>query len=168
MEFIGRINRRRVYYVPIRNNPEWKSSLPKNDWVVFTIADKEDEEWIPPVVKICLDQNVSYTCSTGGLAHRTEDYFDEEISWRGVNHEIRTKKEFDYEKTPVTTSHENFGEGFWFASTVAHGDNFDLDKVICLDFTKRKVRKHLTELMGKINSDWLPSDDETQLAEYDT
>jgi hypothetical protein len=152
MELIGEINRRKIYYIQVRNNPEWKSSLPKNDWVVFTIANKEDEELVPSAVKICMDKNASSICSAGTLAHWTESYFDEEISWRGVDYEMKTKKEFDYELSPVTTTHENFEEGFWFAATLAHDDNFNINKVICLDFTKRKVRKHLTELIEKINN----------------
>ncbi|MEO1033265.1 MAG: hypothetical protein AAFX55_17810 [Bacteroidota bacterium] len=167
MELIGKINRRKIYYVQIRNNSEWKSSLPKNDWVAFTIANKEDEELVPPCVKVCMDKNVSYICSAGTLAHWTENYFDEEIAWREVDYEMRTKQAFDYEKSPVTTAHKNFGEGFWFASTLANDDNFDIDKVVCIDFTKRKVKKHLTDLIKKINNGWLPSDEEIELAEYD-
>ncbi len=51
MELIGRIERRKVYYVQIRNNSTWKKSIPKRDWLAFTIADKEDEELVPPIVK---------------------------------------------------------------------------------------------------------------------
>ena len=167
MEFIGRINKRKVYYVQIRNNSAWKSKLPKNDWVAFTIANKEDEELVPPVVKICMDKDVSYTCSAGNLGQMTKLYFDEEISWRGVDYEMRTKKEFDYEHSPLTTAHNNFGEGFWFATTLAFDDNSQIDKVICIDFTKRKVKKHLAELIDKINNDWLPSDEKIELVEYD-
>lgn len=167
MELIGRINRRKIYYIQIRNNSEWKSSLPKNDWVVFTIANKEDEELVPPAVKICMDKNVSYTCSAGTLAHWTEQYFDEEITGRALDYELQTKKEFDYEFSPVTTAHQNFSEGFWFASTLAHDPHNEIDKVVCLDFTRRKVKKHLTELINKINNGWLPSEEEIELAEYD-
>lgn len=167
MELIGRINRRKIYYLQIRNNSEWKSSLPKNDWVAFTIANKEDEELVPPSVKVFMNRNVSYTCSAGTLANWTENYFDDEIAWRGAEYEMQTKQEFDYKKTPVTTAHKNFGEGFWFAATLANDDNFDIDKVVCIDFTKRKVKKHLTDLIEKINNGWLPSDEEIELAKYD-
>jgi hypothetical protein len=142
MECIGRINRRKIYYVHIRNNPNWKSTLPKVDWVAFTIANTEDEELVPPVVKICMDSNVSYTCSAGNLANMTEQYFDEEISFRGIDYEMKNKKEYNYDLSPVTTAHENFSEGFWFATTLAHDDNFEINQVVCIDFTKRKVRKH--------------------------
>jgi len=167
MEFIGRINRRKIYYLQIRNSTGWKAALPKNDWVAFTIANKEDEELVPPVVKVCLDKNVCYTCSAGDLGHMTEQYFDEEITWRGVDYELNTKEKFDYEESPVTTAHKNFGEGFWFAATLANGDHFASEKVVCIDFTKRKVRQHLMALIDKINGGWLPSDEEVESAEYD-
>ena len=167
MELLGRINRRKIYYVQIRNNSEWKSLLPINDWVAFTIANKEDEELVPPVVKVSMDKNVSYTCSAGTLAHWTEQYFDEEITLRALDYEMRTKKEFDYEFSPVTTAHKNFSEGFWFAATLAHDPYNEIDKVVCLDFTKRKVKRHLIQLIEKINNSWLPSDEEIELAEYD-
>jgi hypothetical protein len=167
MELIGRIYNRKIYYVHIRNNPEWKSSLPKKDWVVFTIANEEDEELVPPAVKICMDKNVLYTCSAGTLARLTETYFDEEISFQAMDYERRTKKEFNFDFAPVTTFHQNFSEGFWFATTLAHDPYKEIDKVVCLDFTKRKVKRYLTELIDKINNGWLPSDEEIELAEYD-
>lgn len=158
MEFIGQIKRRKIYYVQIRNNSEWKSKLPNNDWLAFTITNEEDIELIPPAVKTCLDRNVLYTCSAGDSAHFAELYFEDEICMRGVDYEIRTKKEYDYNLSPMTTAHTNFGEGFWFATTLASADTSEIDKVICLDFTEKQVKRHLTELIKKINSGWLPSD----------
>ena len=52
----------------------------------------------------------------------------------------------------------NFGEGFWFATTLAHDDNFNIDRVVCLDFTRQKKKQHLIELIEKINNGWLPDD----------
>ena len=167
MELIGRIDKRKIFYLPVRSNPGWKISLPKQDWIALTIANPEDEEMVPPAVNICLDRNVSYTCSVGELAHRTEDYFDEEITWRGVDFEMRTKEKYDYELSPVTTAHKNFGEGFWFAATLARDDNFEIDKVVCVDFTKKKILKVLIKLIEKINAGWLPSDTEIEPTEYD-
>ncbi|MEH6682520.1 MAG: hypothetical protein V7724_18410 [Sediminicola sp.] len=168
MELIGRIHRKKIYYLQIRHNPEWKNSLPNKDWLAFTIANKEDEELVPPTVKICMDKEVSYTCSAGTLAHWTEQYFDEEINLRALDHEMRTKEAYDHNQAPVTTAHQNFSEGFWFATTLAHDPYKDIYKVVCLDFTKLKVKRHLTELIDKINNGWLPSDEEIELAEYDS
>jgi len=157
MELIGRIKRRRIYYVQIRNNPDWKTSLPKQDWVAFTIANKEDEELIPPIVKVCLDNNVRLTCSVGNHASMTEEYFDEEISWRRVEYEMKAAKKFE---RLVTTAHKNIGEGFWFAANTIYDDNFEINKVVCLDMTKRKLKKQIIELVEKINNGWLPNDNE--------
>lgn len=167
MELIGKINHRKIYYIQIRNNPTWKTSLPKRDWVAFTIANEEDEELIPPVVKVCIDNDVSYTFSAGILAQQTENYFDEEISWRAVDYELQTKLEFDYEKSPSTTVHHNFSEGFWFASNLPYDAHFEIDKVVCVDFTKRKVKNHLIELIEKMNQGWLPSNKKIETPHYD-
>ncbi len=158
MELIGRINRKKIYYVQIRNNPNWESDLPNNDWIAFTIANEEDEELIPPVVKICIDKNVTYTSSGGEFAHRTEDYFDEEIEWRKVDYEIQNKERFDSKNLITTISDENFEDAFWFTSTSIYVENLILDKIVCIDLTKRKVKNHLIELIEKINDGFVPNE----------
>ena len=167
MELIGRIDSRKIYYLSVRNNSDWKSSLPNKDWLAFTIANKEDEELVPPVIKVCLDKNVSYSCSTGNLAKRSEDCFDEEISFRATDFEVKTRQKFDYDSAPITTYHNNFGEGLWFASKSAYVDKFEIEKIVCLDLTKLKVKNHIVNLIDKINNGWLPSEEETELPEYD-
>ncbi|WP_245658025.1 hypothetical protein [Roseivirga echinicomitans] len=151
MEFLGRVGKRKIYYLQVRSHPEWANSLPKNDWIAFTIAHKEDEELIPPIVKKCIDKNVSYTCSSGELADLTEDYFDEEVLWRSID-----ENEFGNNSILMTTAHRDFEEGFWFSSAVAHDDKFDLNQVVCIDATKRNTKVLLIKLIEKINKGWLP------------
>ena len=167
MERIGKINDREIFYISTKDKSEWLNLIPTEKWVVFTIADKENKEILHESTSQILDKNVTYTCSAGELAGLTEQYFDEEIGWRGVQYEEKTGKEYDYEQSPMTTMHRNFGEGFWFASTLAYDGEKEINKVVCIDFTTRKVKKHLTELVEKINNGWLPSDEEIELAEYD-
>ncbi|WP_338769370.1 hypothetical protein WAF17_09710 [Bernardetia sp. ABR2-2B] len=155
MELIGRINRKKIYYIQVRNNPNWESNLPKNDWIAFTVANKEDEELIPSVVKICIDKNVAYTSSTGEAAHHTEDYFDEEIAWNMVDYELKTKKEFDSENLTPTISDENFEDSFWFTYTSIYDDNFLIDKIVCIDFTTQKIKNQLIELIEKVNNGFI-------------
>jgi hypothetical protein len=167
MERIGKIREREIFYISIRENPEWLILLPTEKWVAFTIADTEDKEILNECTVGILNKNVTYTCSAGELASLTEDYFDEEIGWRGVQYEEKTGMKFDFDKSPMTTMHLDFGEGFWFASTLARDGEKEIEKVVCVDFTARKVKKHLIELVEKINNGWLPSNKETELAEYD-
>ncbi len=165
MQLIGRIGRRKIYYVQIRNNATWKITMPKKDWLAFTIANDEDEELVPTVVKACLDRNVAYTCSVGTYAAMTEAFFDEEIAWRGVEYEQKTKKELDDTYFPTTTAHKNLGVGLWFATKLAHSDKLEMDKVVCIDFTKKKVKNHLINLIEKMNSGSIPTDETNEILE---
>lgn len=167
MKRIGKINDREIFYISIRDNSDWLNMLPTENWVAFTIADNEDKEMLRECTIGMLDKNATYTCSAGELASLTEDYFDEEIGWRGVQYEEKTGEKFDYDESPMTSMHRNFSEGFWFSAVVASDGEKEMDKVVCVDFTTRKVKQHLTELIEKINNGWLPSDEEIELVEYD-
>ena len=60
----------------------------------------------------------------------------------------------------MTTSHEDFDEGFWFAATTAFSEFGDIEKVVCVDFTDKNVKFDLQELITKIDEGWLPDDDD--------
>ena len=167
MERIGKINDREICYISTKDNSDWFNLLPTEKWVVFTIANQENKEVLSESTVRILDKNVTYTCSAGELAGLTEEYFDEEISWRGVQYRQKTGKEYDYEQSPVTTMHKNFSEGFWFSAVLANDGYIEIEKVVCIDFTTGKVKKHLTELIEKINNGWLPNEEEIELPEYD-
>ncbi|WP_010137168.1 hypothetical protein [Ochrovirga pacifica] len=168
MKRIGKINEREIFYISTKEELEWPNLLPTEKWVALTIADKENGEILHESTSQILDKNVTYTCSAGELSELTEQYFDEEIGWRGVQYEEKTGKKYDYTKSPMTTMHRNFSEGFWFASTLAHNEEKEINKLVCIDFTTRKVKKYLNELVEKINNGWLPSDEEIELAKYDS
>ncbi|MDO6434471.1 hypothetical protein Q4E93_27920 [Flavitalea sp. BT771] len=97
----------------------------------------------------------------------TELIFDEEIVNRAIQEETQTGKPYDYELSPITTSHNNFSEGFWFATTVACDSYKDIDTAVCIDLTTKGVKDHLTELIIKINNNWLPSDEPFKDPVYD-
>ena len=167
MEHIGKINDREIFYISIRENLNWLNMLPSEKWVAFTIADNNDKEMLHECTIGILNKNVTNTCSAGELASLTEDYFLEEIGWSGTQYEEKTGKKFDHDISPMTSMHRNFSSGFWFSAVVARDGEKEMNKVVCVDFTTRKVKNHLIELIEKINTDWLPNDDEIELAEYD-
>ena len=166
MEPLGQIGPRKIYYLSIRNQPNWMACLPQQNWVAFTIAHEEDAALVPEMVEACLDQNVSYTCSTGSYAHTTEDFFDESAVIRTVEYEMRTKETSD--DYLMTTAHRNFEEGFWFATTLAYDDRYEIDQVVCLDLTKRGTKGHLTALVLQLNEGWLPDDGDQATIFYDS
>jgi hypothetical protein len=67
----------------------------------------------------------------------------------------------------MTTYHNNFSEGFWFSITSAHHGTKTIDKIVCVDFTRKGVKRHLSNLIGKVNKSWLPSDEENEEPIYD-
>ena len=157
MELLGKVGRRPIHYLAVRNNRDWKHSLPKGEWVVFTIANKGDEELVYPVAKACLDHKVGAICSGGEIAHWTEQAIDEEIVWRNLDSQ---------EDMPVTTASNNFDEEFWMA-TREMGAFQTSPLLLCIDMTKKKVRNYLLELIPKINEGWLPPEQENSIPKYD-
>ena len=167
MQEIGIVNRRQIFYTNVRTEAEWFYKLPFDNWCAFTIADNEDHGLIEFAVEKCLDKLVLYSCSAGQLARETELSFDSAIVNRAIAQEDKTGQPFDYEHSPLTTIHENFSEGFWFSTTVAHDGYKEITIVICIDFTTKGVKCKLIELIEKINEGWLPSDEEIEAPIYD-
>ena len=163
METLGQIDERTILYCNARTESDWFEKLPGENWIAFTIVNKEDEEFLKDMVAKCIERKTCYTVSTGELGSVTEDSFD----WKVIELELEKAKqsgiEPDYDDTLMTCFNRDFSEGFWFAAVVAEqtiNDEYIISKeVVCIDCTKRKVRGHLIKLIGMINDRWLPSDD---------
>lgn len=166
LELIGQIRDRKIYYCNLRFDSNSLTSVPFNNWIAFTIVDEADEDMIDSLTKKCLDQGTCYICSAGKLATLMEDYFDEEIVMRTIAKKENTEEFQDYEDAPMTSSHKNFDEGFWFATTVARQIVYDKHvtsaEVVCVDCTSRHVRQYLIDLIHKINENWLPGENESK------
>ena len=157
MELLGKVGRRAVYYLAIRNNPAWKTSLPSEEWIVFTVANEADREMIHPVAKACIDHKAGAICCAGELAHFTEQAFEEEIVWRKLDEEI---------DMPLTTASKNFDEEFWMACREM-GPYQTSPVLLCIDMTGKKVRNYLKALIPKINEGWTPSEEAYVSPNYD-
>ena len=171
METIGQINNRKILYCNVRADRNWSEYLPTNNWLAFTIIDEADREFLDEVVTASLNNGVCYTSSVGELYSLTDDYFDEEIVWREIQKEEETGQPSDYGNIPMTTFSKNFEDGFWYAAvfaTATIGDVYiEINKVVCVDCTKNKVREHLIHLIDKINNGWLPTEDGIAMPIYD-
>lgn len=167
MQQLGVINRRSILYTNIRNDEEWFKELPKGNWAAFTITDDEDTDFIELVVENSLENQVAYICSAGQLSDHVELSFDLKIVEKAIEQEDLTKIPYDYDQSPVTTAHKNFSEGFWFASFVVQNEENWINRLICLDFTKKGVKNNIISLIEKINNNWLPSEEEIEPPFYD-
>ena len=160
MERLGKINDKNILYVYWEDINKSRSELPTQNWLVFVIGnDKLETEYLK-LAKICIDRKVLFACTAGKECQLIHDTFDQV----DIN---RLKKNGDYDKLEdlsiyfvMTTSHEDFDEGFWFAATTAFSEFGDIEKVVCVDFTDKKVKYDLQELITKIHEGWLPDDDD--------
>ena len=158
MKKIGFIDDREVYYINVKDDVTWNAKLPFGNWCAFTVVDADGRELIDEIVARCLDSNVSYTCSSGELADETELAFDIEIVRREIEKESKSGIPPDYEVVPLTTVHNDFSEGLWFATFVATTGDDEIDKVVCIDVTNDGVLEQLKRLVDDINNGWLPPD----------
>lgn len=165
MELLGKMQGRQIFYTHIITDKNWFEKLPSDNWIVFTIGDEKEAPIEKELVKHCLENNVRYTCSAGQLAESTEHEFDLEIINRTKI--VKNGTRHDQQNALSTTSHKNFSEGFWFAATLAHDPYKKLDTLVCADFTSKGVKQNLEVLLEKINSGWLPPDDEVEEPKYD-
>lgn len=148
-------NKREVYYLST-NNLDWEKDLPIDNWLVFVISDKVDRQLWDQVTEECLNHHVSYICIAGQECEKLHYWFDESILIRRFNLGLPTNHENDFGYEPMTTWHNQFEEGFWFALNTAYDEYVDINKVICIDLTPNDHSKILSELLFKINEGWLP------------
>ncbi len=96
MELIGIIDGRKIFYLNVRTEMDWYNSLPNKRWCAFTIANIRDKQLYIKAVPICLDKNVSLTCSAGQLSYKGEVLFDKKIVDMALTEERKTGQPFDY------------------------------------------------------------------------
>ena len=159
MEKLGQANNRQVYYLSVVNRANWAGLLPSDTWLAIPIADNKDKRLIGEIAHACLENKVTYICSLGKECEWVHDWFDEAILLRRIKLGLPISLPDDFEYEPMTTWHNNFNQGFWFALTSAYDDYIEIDKVVCLDLTKTGYKEQLTNLLSKINKGWLPSVD---------
>lgn len=158
MERLGEINRREVFYLQTRSVKKWTDQLPSKNWLAVFIGNQGDIDHIDDIARQCLKKNVVYVCVLGQKRQAIENAFDFAIVGEKIEKGESVSSPDDFENSPMTTVHEDFEEGFWFAMVVASHPKMDIEKVICIDFTEKGEIERLKTLVTKIHSGWLPSD----------
>lgn len=136
MEELGEINARKMTYVHIHTG-NWKNNLPTNNWLVLPIGHVKDRMRIEEVIDACLDKGVKYVCALGQECEFIHDVFDDSIVEKRIREGKSVEREADFEYEPMTTWHNDFDEGVWFAIHAAFDDYVDIDRVVFLDMTDK-------------------------------
>lgn len=168
MELLGVSCERQLFYINVNTNTNWAESLPTQNWLVFAIGDEKDIDAYSTLSDVCIEKNVAYVCSAGKYCELIHDIFDETIVWKKIQNGESVDSMDDFENSPMTTWDNHFSEGFWFAITTAYDEHFIIDTIVCIDYTTKGVKQHLITLIEKINSGWLPSDEEFEEPVYDS
>ena len=159
MERIGKIDEKEIFYLRSEDIDKYLNQLPQKNWLLFAIGNSNSEKEYRCLADACIEKNVLYVCTAGKECKLIHDIFD------AVDIE-RLKRNGEYEKLGLsvyfvmTTWHGDFDEGLWFASTAAFSEFGEIEKIICVDFTEKKVRNYISKLIEQINTGWLPEDEE--------
>lgn len=164
---IGNSNNREIFYINVSTDLDWLNNLPTENWLVFPIGNDKDIEAYSKLADKCTDNNVLYVCSAGQNGEFIHDIFDELIVWKRIEKGESTENPNEFENSPLTTWHNNFSEGIWYAIVSAHHEIKEIHQIVCVDFTTKGVKQHLIHLIEKINNNWLPSDEEHEEPLYD-
>ncbi|MBW8360586.1 MAG: hypothetical protein K0M56_00200 [Kaistella sp.] len=167
MEVIGNVNGRQIIYINIWENINWTDNLPTHNWLVFPVGQGNDVSIYSKLADKSIDNNVLYLCAAGEFCELIHDIFDEVIIAKKIANNESIESPDDFKNSPITTWHNSFSEGLWFATTCANHEEKTIDKIICVDFMKQGVKDHLINLVESINNGWLPSDEENEDPEYD-
>jgi hypothetical protein len=154
----GLLNDRNILYCDVGSDLAKTGEFPTANWLLFAIADKGQLELLYSFAEKCLDRGVLYICGAGEASSEIDDAFDFVVLDRKLASLKRDLTEDDFDDSPMTTWHNDFDEGFWFAATTAYHEKEAIGHVIVANLTQESYEFRIKDLIAKINSGWLPSD----------
>ena len=155
MDKLGEYNERLIYYQWI-NDSDWEKDLPYDNWLIMPIGHIRDYDLIKKVSNVCLDKNVIYLCALGDACEMIHDIFDVTVIDKRIEKGLSIDCPNDFDREPMTTWHNDFGEGVWFALTNAFDDYKKINSVVCLDLTECGEKDRLINMIQNIKNGWIP------------
>ncbi|ALJ00694.1 DUF7684 family protein [Rufibacter tibetensis] len=122
----GIINNRLVKLVEYSTENNWSDQLPNKDWLCILVANDMPRRYIDEVISKIIAKDVGYVCAIGNQAELAHDLVDEEISFRYAEIE----KTYLPNHTIVTTWHNDYEDGIWFALLAADSEEFKIKEVV--------------------------------------
>ncbi len=114
---------REIFYLSTHDD-NWTDFLPSQNWLAFLIVEGKNDSLLDKVAYACLSRNVNYVCTVGQECEYAHDWFDETIVARKIELGQSIATMDDFKDSPMTTWHNDFEEGFWFALIPANdGEN---------------------------------------------
>jgi hypothetical protein len=148
MRDLGQKNDRRLIYIQTKS-ADWRQNLPTSNWLVLPIGHNRDKGLITDITDNCLNNGVKYVCTLGKECEFIHDFFDDSIVDKRIEKGLSVSSEDDFEYEPMTTWHNDFDKGVWFAIHAAHDDHVDIDKVVFLDMTDNGELERIQQAIEK-------------------
>jgi hypothetical protein len=140
------INQRTVSLVEYRTDKNWLAELPTQHWLCILVINEKHCVYLDELLPKLLLRNVAWVCTIGRQGEWAHDLLDEEIVVREVAglylppHQV------------MTTWHDDFEEGIWFALFAAQGDQEALKQVAIVDLTQGQEQERVTTYLHSLQA----------------
>jgi hypothetical protein len=152
------INERNILYLEIQQDLQQLEALDLKNWVLFVIEDNIHNPILGQFADICIDKDVLYVCAAGKACSEVDDLFD----FKMLDREIVGKKLPSWYQSEddvlMTSWHQDFDEGFWFALTTANYGELSIETVVVANLTGDNYLPTIQRLTKQIADGWLPPD----------
>ncbi|GAB3297955.1 hypothetical protein ACFQT0_01680 [Hymenobacter humi] len=144
-----RINEREIWLVQYNTEKNWLKELPSQNWLCILCVEETPRRYLDEVLAKIINQDVCYVCTIGAQCEFVHDLLDEEICYREVEEPPLCLPKYDI----ITTWHNDFDEGIWFAIFAAYADAVEIKTVIILDMTAGKEQERIKEILNGIENE---------------
>jgi len=141
------LNNRKVKLVEYSTEKNWLNQLPNKDWLCILVVNDKPRRYIDEVITKIILKDVGYVCTLGIQAELVHDLVDEEISFRNA------EQTYLPNHTIITTWHNNFEDGIWFALFAANSEEFKIEEVVILDMTDGRETQRVKACLEKIKTE---------------
>jgi hypothetical protein len=156
LRLLGVSNGRRLFHLNGLAQGHWEDSLPHEKWVALPTLNTPDKAQAERIARACLDHKAVYVCTLGTSCEMLHDWIDETNVMDTVNAELLGLSLENDSLPTMTTWHNDFDEGVWYALVAIDVSNTEVDTVVCIDMSEDGQSDRLTSLVEAINYGWLP------------
>ena len=127
------LNNRKISITTYSTQKPWLKQLPDQNWLCILVVDDTPRRYLEEVLPKLLLKNVCWLCTVGRQCELAHDLMDEEI----VYQEVVASEPCLPKHLVMTTWHDDFEEGVWFAVYAANHHDVTINRVVVLDMTDR-------------------------------
>lgn len=138
------VHERDIVFIKYSTQENWMKDLPKSNWLCILIDNDRPRNYLDEVISKIINNNVCYICTFGESCEKTHDLIDNEIAYR----ETDIDKPYMPDHFIMTTWHEDFHEGIFYAFDVSFHEQVNIDTIAILDMTDGRGIQRIKEILN--------------------